>query len=69
MTLAIAMIGAGRRLIRTVKVLIRDERIPRPLRALVAFGFLPIPGPLDEAVLLIVGALLLLFYRDALREA
>ena len=30
---------------------------------------LPIPGPLDELVLLIVGGVLWLFYRDQLREA
>ena len=36
---------------------------------LAAFGVLPIPGPFDEFVLLIVGALLWLFYRDSLRDA
>jgi hypothetical protein len=63
------MIAAARRLIRAVKILARDGRIPRPLRGLAAFGVLPIPGPFDEGVLLIVGALLWAFYRDCLREA
>jgi len=61
--------AAARRLIRAVKILARDGRIPKPLRGLAAFGVLPIPGPFDEAVLLIVGLLLLAFYRDSLREA
>jgi hypothetical protein len=30
---------------------------------------LPVPGPFDEAVLLVVGLLLFAFYRDPLREA
>ena len=59
----------GRHLIRAVKILARDGRIPRSLRWLAAFGVLPIPGPIDEAALLIVGALLWLFYRQPLRDA
>jgi hypothetical protein len=58
-----------RHLIRAVKFLARDGRIPKPLRGLVAFGLLPIPGPVDEAVLLIVGLVLLALYRPVLREA
>lgn len=63
------MLSAGRRLIRAVKILARDGRIPRPLRGLAAFGVLPIPGPLDEVVLLGVGLVMVVFYRDALRDA
>ena len=63
------MLAAVRRLIRAVKILARDGRIPRPLRGLAAFGVLPIPGPFDEAVLLIVGLLLWTFYPQSLREA
>ena len=63
------VVAAARRLIRAVKILARDGRIPRPVRGLAAFGVLPIPGPLDEAVLLIVGLILWVFYRDRLREA
>jgi hypothetical protein len=52
-----------------VRLLARDGRIPRPLRALVALGVLPVPGPFDEAVLLVAAALLLAFYRPVLRDA
>ena len=58
-----------RRLLRAVKLLARDGRIPGPLRALAAFGMLPIPGPIDELALLVVGVVLWLFYRRTLREA
>jgi hypothetical protein len=63
------MIPAARRVIRAVKILARDGRIPKPLRGLVAFGLLPIPGPFDEAVLVIVGLLFWTFYRKPLRQA
>jgi hypothetical protein len=46
-----------------------DGRIPRPLRWLAVAGLLPVPGPVDEAVLLVVAVLLALFYRDLLRDA
>jgi hypothetical protein len=39
------------------------------LRGAAAFGLLPLPGPLDEAVLVLVAALLWLFYRERLGEA
>jgi hypothetical protein len=48
---------------------VRDKRIARPLRWGAALGALPVPGPIDEAVLLLVGGMLWLFYRDELREA
>ena len=63
------MVASARRLMRATRILARDGRIPRPLRGLAAFGVLPVPGPLDEVVLLVVGALLWAFYRDRLREA
>ena len=56
-------------MIRAVAILARDGRIPRPLRGLVAFGLLPVPGPFDEAVLLLVGLVLWVFYRDSFRRA
>ena len=60
------MIG---RLIRAVTILARDGRIPKPLRGLAAFGLLPVPGPFDEAALVLVGGLLFAFHRDSLRDA
>lgn len=54
---------------RAVKIVIRDGRVPRPLRWGAALGLLPIPGPFDEFVLLLVGSVLWLFYRDELTEA
>jgi len=58
-----------RRLIRAVRILARDGRIPRPLRWLAAVGLLPVPGPFDEAVLLLVAVLLFGFRRELLRDA
>ena len=54
---------------RAVKLVVRDGRIPRPLRWGGTLGLLPVPGPFDEAVLLLVGAILWVFYRDQLGEA
>ena len=58
-----------KRVIRAVKIAATDPRIPKPLRWLAGFGLLPIPGPFDEAVLLIVAVPLALFYRTPLAEA
>jgi hypothetical protein len=52
-----------------VRLLAREGRIPRGIRWLAAFGLLPIPGPIDEGALLVVGLILALFYRGLLREA
>lgn len=57
------------RAIRAVKVLAGDGRIPKPLRWAAAVGLLPVPGPFDEFVLLLVAAILWLFYPDRLAEA
>ena len=57
------------RTIGAVKLLARDGRIPKPLRWLAAIGLLPIPGPVDEAILLLIAPPLFLFYRQPLREA
>jgi hypothetical protein len=57
------------RVIRAVRIVVRDGRIPRPLRWGGALGLLPVPGPFDEIVLLAVGGILWLFYRDQLAEA
>jgi hypothetical protein len=61
--------SVARRLIRAVRIASRDPRIPRGLRWLAALGLLPIPGPIDEAILLIVAVPLALFYRRPLSEA
>ncbi|HEY2072132.1 MAG TPA: hypothetical protein VGG88_01015 [Gaiellaceae bacterium] len=52
-----------------MRIAARDERIPKPLRALAAIGLLPIPGPVDEIVLLVAAIPLFLFYREQLRDA
>jgi hypothetical protein len=57
------------RTLRAVKLIARDRRIPKPLRWLAALGLLPIPGPFDEAVLLLVAMPLFVFYREPMREA
>jgi hypothetical protein len=57
------------RAIRAVRLLATDGRIPRPLRWLVVAGLLPVPGPLDEAVLLIAVIPLFVFYRPLLYDA
>ncbi|MHB8469125.1 MAG: hypothetical protein ACYDCH_05145 [Gaiellaceae bacterium] len=58
-----------RRTLRAVRILLRDGGLPRWLRALAAFGVAPLPGPFDEAVLLVVAAILWLGYRERLRAA
>jgi hypothetical protein len=62
-------VKAARRAIRSVRILARDGRIPRPLRWLTVVGLLPLPGPFDEAILLFVAALLFVFYREPLADA
>jgi hypothetical protein len=63
---AIAFVG---HVLRAVRILARDGRLPRTLRILVVLGALPIPGPVDEAVLLLSGGLVYAFYREPMREA
>jgi hypothetical protein len=58
-----------RKILRAVRILARDGGLPRWLRGLAAVGIAPIPGPFDEAVLLVVAAILWLGYRDRLRAA
>jgi hypothetical protein len=57
------------RLIRAARYAATDKRIPAPLRWLAALGLLPVPGPFDELVLLVVAVPLALFYREPLRDA
>jgi len=58
-----------KRLLRAVRLAAKDTRIPKPLRWLAALGLLPVPGPFDELVLLVVAVPLALLYRGPLREA
>ena len=58
-----------RRAARAVRLLLRDGGIPRWLRGLAAFGVAPLPGPVDEIVLVVVAAILWLGYRERLRAA
>jgi hypothetical protein len=57
------------RCVRACKLIVRDGRIPRPLRWLAGVAALPIPGPVDEIVLLLIAPVLWTFYRDPMREA
>jgi hypothetical protein len=58
-----------RRTARAVRIVIGHGGIPRPIRWLAAFGLAPIPGPFDEAALLLVALVLFVFYRRELRQA
>jgi hypothetical protein len=58
-----------KRTAKAVRIVLGHGGLPRPIRWLAAFGLLPIPGPVDEAVLLLVALILFLFYRRELREA
>jgi hypothetical protein len=64
-----AILSVMSRLMRAVRLVLRDGRIPKPLRWLAGFAVLPIPGPVDELVLLVVGAWLFAFRRKELRSA
>ncbi|HEY1564703.1 MAG TPA: hypothetical protein VGF72_08480 [Gaiellaceae bacterium] len=59
----------AKRTARAVRIVVRHEAIPRPIRWLAAVGLMPIPGPLDEAVLLLVALILFVFHRQELRQA
>jgi len=57
------------RALRATKLIVKDGRIPRPLRWLAGIALLPVPGPFDEAVLLVIAPILFVFYRRPMREA
>jgi len=58
-----------RRTARAVRIVVGHRGIPRPIRWLAGVALLPIPGPVDEALLVLVAAILFLFYRPELRQA
>jgi len=58
-----------KRFLRAIRIAATDKRIPRPLRLLAGLGLAPIPGPFDEALLVIVAIPIALFYRRPLAEA
>lgn len=57
------------RVLRATALVLRDRRIPRPLRWAGSLGLAPIPGPFDELILLVVAVPLLVFYRERLLAA
>ena len=63
------MVAFLRRLLRAARFAATDRRIPAPLRWFAALGLLPVPGPFDELVLVLVAIPLGLFYLGPLREA
>lgn len=54
---------------RAVRLVLGDGGIPRPLRWLAAAGLAPVPGPFDEAALLLAALILFVFYRGRLLRA
>jgi hypothetical protein len=57
------------RTIRAMKLVARDNRIPKPLRWIAGLALLPIPGPVDEVILLLIAPILFVFYREPMHEA
>lgn len=53
----------ARRLARFASGLARDPSVPRWAKGLLLFAALPLPGPFDEAVGVVVGAFLLARHR------
>jgi hypothetical protein len=52
-----------------MKLLARDSRIPKLLRSIAGLALLPIPGPVDELILLLIAPILFVFYREPMRDA
>jgi hypothetical protein len=61
--------GGLLRTVSAVRLLARDERIPKSLRVVAGIGLLPIPGPVDELLLVLIAPLFFVFYRQPMREA
>lgn len=58
-----------RTLARAARLLTREPAVPRPLRACLALGLLPWPGPIDEIVLAGTVCALAIFYPLPMRRA
>ena len=57
-----------RRHLRVAKALAQDPSIPRWLRWMLLFGLLPIPGPVDDLVVVVAAVILVTFYRHRIRH-
>ncbi len=57
------------RTLRAIRIAARDSRIPKPVRWVAGVGLLPIPGPVDELLLLLVAPVLFTLYREPMRDA
>ena len=53
--------------LRVAKRLVREPHLPRPLRWLLVFAVLPIPGPVDELALVLAAGIIAIFYRSRFR--
>lgn len=53
---------------RVAKALARDPELPRWLRAMLVFGLLPIPGPVDDVVAGAAAIIIVVFYRHRIRH-
>lgn len=59
-----------KRLFRAAVLVIRDQRVPKPLRVVMALGcFVPIPGPFDEMFAALMLGIVWVFWRSVLVEA
>jgi hypothetical protein len=56
------------RLFRALRLVLKDQRIPRPIRWLGGIALLPIPGPVDELVLIMLLPVLVI-YRGPMSDA
>jgi hypothetical protein len=52
-----------------MRLLARDQRIPKPVRWVAGIALLPIPGPVDEAVLVLLAPIFFTLYREPMRDA
>ena len=57
-----------RRHLNVARRLARDPLIPKWLRLLLLFGLLPIPGPVDDLVVVVVAAVIVVRYRHRVQH-